>query len=1320
MDFGILGPLEVSREGRPVPLGGNRQRTVLALLLLRANKVVPTDRLIDELWGDEPPDSSRKSLQVYVSRLRKALGDGLIKAVSPGYVLSVVPEEIDAGRFEHLAAEGRRLLRHDPEQAGRLLHEALALWRGQALADVADEPALHSEALRLEELRLTTLEDRIEADLALGHHDAVVGELEGLITDHPFRERFRAQLMLALYQSGRQAEALRVYRRTRAELGDELGIEPSLELQQLEERILLQDPELDPSAIRAPERASEQIRNPYKGLRAFSEADADDFFGREELVTQIVGMVSDGQRLVALVGPSGCGKSSVLRAGVVPALRAGRVPGAASWPVALARPGAHPFAEVEAALVRAAPSPPSDDLLEVLEPGDDWLLRAVMRILPDDGQRLVLVLDQFEELFVLVDDETVRRTFLRTLATALEDPHGRLIALLTLRGDFYDRPLLSPEFAGLFLEGMVGVAPLRAEGLQAAAEMPARAVGMTVESPLVGRIVADVVDQPGALPQFQYALTELFDTRTADVLTLDAYDHIGGLRGILARRAETMYQRLSAAERKAARQVFLRLTSVGEQGHAVRQRVPLDELDALHIDAAQVGEVLDQFGRHRLLSFDYDPARRVGTVEVAHEALLEEWDRLHLWLDAARADLRLRRALAAEVGEWTASGRHRDYLVTGARLARLDEWSRVTQLALTGEECAYLAASLDRDAEERTAERDRQERELRLERRAVRRLRSLVAVLAVATLLAAGLTLVAANRSQEAGMQAEVAEQEAVAARLAGARALAGEFTQAAIAGVEVDPQRSLLLGLEAVVVSDLAGLPVSAETAAALHLALQMSGVQYPIADGDTVLIEGPTGLRGAFDLPFRDLLDLSQSAVTRSLSPDECARFFAGAPCPELPTSFSSDLRAERPGVPPPDPAFPLGGTTVRLLSPWQGREMVTFEQDLERFTEQTGIEVIADDPTNFGGRLIDPSSPRRYDLASPAQPALIAELAQNGVLMDLGVYLDEAQLIADYGPDLLSLMTVGPEGSWPASSGRMYGLPVAVDLKGLILYPLPEFRDAGYEIPATWDELMRLSEQMVADGHTPWCLDVESGGASGWPATDIIEVILLREAGPETYDRWVTHGIPFTDPAIRSAFVRFGEIAFSEGWVLGGPQGAPGRSHRLTIEKVTLDPPLCWLAPQANFALGWAPGTAAAGVDFDFFPMPALHPDHADAVVGGGTSVFAMADRPEVRELVRFLAGPEFGKDLVNAGQSSKIMPNRRFDLAHYPNELARSFATISRNAIAAGEWRFDGSDLMPGEVVVPFWQAMLTYLEEGPDSLDRILSELESTWPDPPSQ
>jgi DNA-binding SARP family transcriptional activator len=297
--FRILGQLEVEGPAGEIRLGGAKQRTLLALLLLHANEVVPTGTLIELLWTEAPPADAAKALQVQVSRLRRALDADVLRTLPGGYLLEVDPGEFDLRRFEELAAAGRELLAKGDAAAARgTLADALELWRGTPLAEFAMNPLARREAGRLEELRLATLEDRIDADLALGAHRQLVGELEALVARHPLRERLRAQLMLALYRAGRQADALAAYRDARRALVDELGIEPGRELQELEQSILRQDTALDLPVS--------------SGTRPGRRA-AGIFVGRErelaELAPALEDLAAGRGRLFLVSGDSGIGKT---------------------------------------------------------------------------------------------------------------------------------------------------------------------------------------------------------------------------------------------------------------------------------------------------------------------------------------------------------------------------------------------------------------------------------------------------------------------------------------------------------------------------------------------------------------------------------------------------------------------------------------------------------------------------------------------------------------------------------------------------------------------------------------------------------------------------------------------------------------------------------------------------------------------------------------------------------------------------------------------------------------------------------------------------
>jgi DNA-binding SARP family transcriptional activator len=1013
----ILGPLEADAGSGPIPLGGAKQRAVLANLIVRANELIPAETLVDELWGEEPPERARSIIQTYISNLRRALGGDRIEWRPPGYVLRVDRSELDAARFDSLVREAKKALSADAGIALGNLEDALSLWRGPALAGLADQPSLLAEATRLDQLRLEAQEARVDALLATGAQARAIGELEVLVAHDPLRESLWGRLMLALYRDGRQADALAAFQRARQMLADELGIDPSSEVTRLHERILRQDPGLDlrgeqlrgyrllerifdgprgtvfraiqprverdvvikifPEAIavdagfvrrfeqeaqavaalehphivpiydywREPGRAYivsrylrggtletleergqplerdrgvhiiEQVasalafahgqgvahgslgssnvlfdgegnayladflvgigpppdpssdvrdlarlakrllgdgvpgaiqqlcercelgpdvpgtdafaeaaraallptataepqrletRNPYKGLRPFTEADSGDFFGRAELIQRLVARLREGGpgcRFLAVIGPSGSGKSSVVRAGLIPAIRHGALGDPERCFIVEMSPGARPMEALEEALLRIAVRP-SLSLPDVLDSGPRGLLEAVELVAPAEAE-VVLVIDQFEEAFNQwgADGGDPER-FLESLRVAAVDPKSRLRVVLTLRADFYDRPLTCPRFGELLAARTEAVPPLAADELEQAIRRPAEQVGVTPEPGLVAEMIAEVAHQPGALPLLQYALTELFERREDDRLTLEAHRQVGGVAGALSARADHIVRARSPEGPRAIRQVFLRLVTLGEGTQDTRRRVPRSELDGLEVDPAAIEGVLDAFGRHRFLTFDRDPANREPTVEIAHEALPTAWGRLRNWIEEAREDLRQERRLARAAAEWRASDRDPSLLLRGARLEQVAEWDAATDLAIGQPERAYLKVSIDQRDRERAEEDERHRREVRMERRSRIRLRALVAVFAVAALITGSLTIVARNQ-----------------ARIVRARELAA----AAIANLESDPERSILLAMAAVDEARSADGSVLPEAEEALHRAVTSSRV--------------------------------------------------------------------------------------------------------------------------------------------------------------------------------------------------------------------------------------------------------------------------------------------------------------------------------------------------------------------------------------------------------------------------------------------------------------------------------------------------------------
>jgi WD40 repeat protein/DNA-binding SARP family transcriptional activator len=958
VDFRLLGPLEVvSDGGDALSIGTGRKRALLALLVLRANELMTADRLVEELWGESPPPTAQRMLYNQVSALRRALGrNGRLETQGSAYRLNVAPGERDVDRFEELVARARAEMHADPERAAAMLREALELWRGPPLSDLAYEPFAQTEIARLEDRRWAAFEARVEADLTLGRHADVVSELEAAIGDQPLREHLHRQLMLALYRCSRQAEALEAYRRARRTLVEQIGVEPGAELRALHEAILVQDPALDlppgpdelpapleggspllagrdrelaelvallaeacdgrggvvlvsgPAGVgktrlaaelarealrrrvsacyigsdsrpgdalatvrrvedgrsaallivddvesasaevldragalagdstrrpllllvlhREPEppaafagrvgrriqlgpleseavaqiarlhlpgesvplealvaesegiplavhrvaaawaraRASEAIGGsagraaaergelrsaeadlsshllelrtvedrgrryategegvplpavcPFPGLATFDEEHADYFFGRERLVAELVARLV-GSPLLAVVGPSGSGKSSAVRAGLLPALAAGVLPGSERWRHALMRPGEHPLAELKRTYPRGG------------------------------GQRVVLVIDQFEETFTACRDEQERGAFLDALVELAHDAERRGPLVLALRADFYGRCASHEALARLVGANHVLVGPMRRNELRRASEEPARRAGLRVEPSLTDALIADVLDEPGGLPLLSAALLEQWREREGSSMLRAAYERTGGVRGAVGRLAEQTYTGLSEPEREAARRILLRLADAGEHADTfVRRRVPLDEVDGErdpHTSTA-VAALVDS----RLVTADKD------TLEVAHEALLREWPRLRSWLEEDTEGRRLHQHLIHAAREWDDAGRDPGELYRGARLASAVDWMSAHEGDLNELERQFLDHSRA-EAEDEVA----RQREVNL------RLRGLLAGVALLLLLAVVAGVVALNQRGDARDAALAADAQRLGA----------------------------------------------------------------------------------------------------------------------------------------------------------------------------------------------------------------------------------------------------------------------------------------------------------------------------------------------------------------------------------------------------------------------------------------------------------------------------------------------------------------------------------------------------------------------------
>ncbi len=503
-------------------------------------------------------------------------------------------------------------------------------------------------------------------------------------------------------------------------------------------------------ALSGPVGPAAQDICPFKGLASFEPVDADYYFGRERLIAELVARLV-GAAFLGIVGPSGSGKSSVLRAGLLPALAEGVLPGSAGWRRWLVRPGERPMVALGSVLGSGA----EDPLGETLD------------ALPADT-RLLLAVDQLEELFTACGSDAERTAFVDTLARAANDPHGRALVVVALRADFYGRFAAYPELAELLGANHVLVGPMQAAELRRAVELPAARVGLRAEPELTDALVADVEGEPGALPLLSTALLELWQKRHDNALTLASYRESGGVHGAVARLAEGTYGRIPEPRRQLVRAVMLRLVGDGEGDAPVRRRAPLAELDLERNE--DVADVVATLADSRLVTVSE------GSVEVAHEALLREWPRLREWIEEDTEGRRLRGHITRAAAEWDAAGRDPGELYRGARLAAALDWSAEHEVELNEVERRFVTAS-----------RDASEAEAREARRTNQRLRALlvgVAILLAAALAGGVLALLQRGEARDA-------ETAQLAERL-GAQAL-----------VDEDLDRSLLLARQAVGIAD-------------------------------------------------------------------------------------------------------------------------------------------------------------------------------------------------------------------------------------------------------------------------------------------------------------------------------------------------------------------------------------------------------------------------------------------------------------------------------------------------------------------------------------
>ena len=759
----VVGDHHVDERG----LSGSQARLLLALLVCERQRPIDREELADNLWPEGRPATWPTALRGVVRRVRGFLetagfgGPEVVRGEAGTYRVEL-PEDLEVDLESAVSDSARAvaaLEEGDAAAAQGYAEQARAVLE-QPLLPGVEAPWLDEKRRELSAQRLQALETLASARLATGAVEAARDAAERAVAWDPFRESAHRLLLRAHYQRGDAAAGLHAFESLRRMLADELGTDPSPATRALHDDLLrLGDSAADPvpppppapaaaaparsdppggvprpSGTPAPDLAPSADLNgcPYRGLQPFTEDDAALFFGRSADVARLLARLS-GKRFLAVVGPSGSGKSSLLRAGLVPALRRGSLPGSDTWAVTSLRPAAGADAAEETVTRARALAGPS-----------------------------VLLVDQLEEAFSLCDAHERQRLF-DAITAAVTRANGGTTVVVGVRADAYQRLATHPLLADLASADQFLVSPMDEVGLAEAIEGPARAVGLDVEAGLTETMVAAIAGRPGALPLLSHCLFELWSRRRDGVLSLAAYREVGGIDGAVAHRAEAIYADLSPAQREVARRVLLRLVEPSETGEHGRRRVDLRELPGTTDAPATVSGLVDELVSARLLATGGAPGESQW-VEVTHEALLRGWPRLAGWIEEDRAGLWVHRRLTAAAEEWDRFGRDDEALYRGAPLAEAAAWAEDRSDELNPHEQAFLDASLAAQDGER--------------RRRVRRLRLTAATLAVVLLALAGL-------AGAALLARDAAEEQR---RLAESRQLAADAT----AELALDPERGL------------------------------------------------------------------------------------------------------------------------------------------------------------------------------------------------------------------------------------------------------------------------------------------------------------------------------------------------------------------------------------------------------------------------------------------------------------------------------------------------------------------------------------------------
>ena len=697
MEVRVLGALTLDDDRISL---APRDRAVMGALTVRLGAPMSAVSLAAALWGDSPPPSWSHIIPGCIMRLRRLIAPAQIETTAHGYRLDPEHVEIDADRFERLVRRGTQQLElGEPERAAHTFAEALALWRGEPYVELTDwEPARIASG-RLEEVRLGVEELLLDARLQAGEVQEVAAEARARVAEAPLRERRWVVLSVTQYRQGRQADALDTVRRARGLLAAELGLDPCIELAELEQAILRQDPSL--LSDRVFRAASPQC--PYFGLPPAEVGDAERYFGREQELSGALRAI-DEHGVLLVAGSSGVGKSSFVRAGIGAQFISRGVE------VVVVTPGEHPI-----------------DTLRDLD-------------LPVGGS--LLIVDQCEQAFAADDPAEIREFF-----DALSQMVFRGMLVVAIRADRLGDLAEHQGFAQIIQSHMLMLTALSPDGLRTVIETPAEQAGLILEPGLVEILIRDADGR--TLPLLSHALRQVWSRREGRVLTVEAYRASGEIDGAVAKTAEEVYAALSADGVRLLRDILLRLVEASPDGAVISRRV---ERSRIAIDDAHA-QIVDRLADARLLTTDEE------SVQLSHEALAREWPRLKEWLADDVEGQRIMRHLASAAAAWDAMKRPDSELYRGGRLTTAQQWRDAVDPALTGVEREFFDASSANE----TAGLAAAQGQLRKERRMVRRLSWVSVGAAALAIFAVTASLVAGFQANLAGERATVAEARRVA-----------------------------------------------------------------------------------------------------------------------------------------------------------------------------------------------------------------------------------------------------------------------------------------------------------------------------------------------------------------------------------------------------------------------------------------------------------------------------------------------------------------------------------------------------------------------------